>query len=291
MSDTINIPKFRTTTRLVQYVRRNRIPARLPADSERCFFRSKETPERVSANLVAYAVWVGPLGPELESLLDEQSALTYARDRCRKAIRPSDFILDRIRPRDLLYLSQYWCQHFGRLPERLERKIVEPSLLADYASRVGPLEPHLEDLILQDGDAVMKYIDTLQDHQREISDRYLRALVGRDGHFVKLATQYLNRRLPDYLEESISSPEVALNYARHVVKGRLPAKVEEALQRDHRCAVKYAFEVIRGMSDPRLPDSIHAFVVMKSFENPNDGEIRRYIQEVDRLSKKADPQG
>lgn len=291
MSDTINIPKFRTTARLVQWVRRNRFPNRLPLESERCFFRSKESREKVSSNIVSYAVWAGPVGPELEALLNEQDALVYARDRCKKAVRPSDLVLDKIRSRDLLFLSQYWCQHFGRLPERMESKIVEPNLLADYSSRVGPLEPRLEDLILQDGHATMKYIDTLYNHQREISERYLRAMVGHDGHFVKLATQYLNRRLPDYLEESIDSPEVALNYARNVVKGRLPSKVEEALQKDHRYAVKYAFEIIRGMADPRLPDSIHAFVVMKSFENPHDMEIRRYIQEVDRLSKKEALQG
>lgn len=292
MSDTlVNPPKFRTTARLVQWARRNRIASRLPPDSERCFFRSKETPEKVSNSLVEYSVRVGPLDASMESLLTEQCALVYARNLCRKGLRPSDLVLDKIRDRDLLYLSQYWCSYHGRLPERLERKIVEPSSLADYSSRVGPLEPHLEEVILQDGDATMKYIDTLHDNKVEISERYLRAMVGHDGHFVKLATQYLNGRLPDYLEESISSPEVALNYARHVVKGRLPAKVEEALQNDHRYAVKYAFEVIRGMADPRLPDTIHAFVVMKSFENPHDGEIRRYIQEVDRLSKKLEPQG
>lgn len=291
MSDTINIPKFRTTARLVQWVRRNKVASRLPAESERCFFRSKEGQEKVSRSLVSYAVWVGPLGSELEALLTEQDALVYARDRCRKAVRPSDLVLDKIRAHDLLYLSQYWCSHFGRLPERLEGKIVEPNLLADYSSRVGPLEPHLEDIILRDGDATMRYINTLHDHQREISDRCLRAMVGHDGHFVKLAMNYLNGRLPDYLEESISSPEVALNYARHVVKGRLPAGVEEVLQKDHRYAVKYAFEVVRGLADPRLPDSIHASLVMKSFENPHDNEIRRYIQEVDRISKKSDRQG
>lgn len=292
MSDTlVGPPKFRTTARLVQWARRNRIASRLPPDSERCFFRSKETPEKVSNSLVEYSARVGHLDAALESLLTEQSALVYARNLCRKGLRPSDLVLDKIRERDLLYLSQYWCQHHGRLPERLERKIVDSSSLAEYASRVGPLEPHLEDVILQDGNATMSYIDTLHSNQREISDRYLRAMVGHDGHFVKLANGILNGRLPDYLEESITSPEVALNYARHVVRGRLPEKVELALQNDHRYAVKYAFEIIRGMADPRLPDSIHAFVVMKSFENPHDGEIRRYIQEVDRLSKKEDPQG
>lgn len=288
MSTLTSAPKFRTTTRLVQYVRRNRVPARLPEDSERCFFRSKETPERVSANLVAYAVWVGPLGPELESLLDEQSALTYARDRCRKGVRPSDLVLDKIRDRDIPYLSQYWCQFHGRLPERLERKIVDPNLLADYAGRVGPLEPHLEEVILRSGDAVMKYIGVLQGHNREVSEPFLRAMVGCDSHFVKLAA-VLRRRLPDYLEESISEPEVALNYARHVLKGRLPETVEQrAFQMNPRAAVRYAFEVIRGFASVRLPDFLHNALVLQGGGDP---EIQRYIQEDERLSKKAEPQG
>lgn len=292
MSDIlVDTPKFRTTARLVQWARRRKVNSRLPQEIERCFFRSKEGESKISGNVVQYALRVGAVGPELESLLIEQDALVYARDLCRKGAKPSDLVLDKIRGRDMVYLSQYWCQHHGRLPDRLERKIDNPISLAEYSTRVGPLEPHLEEVILQDGDSVMRYINTLVGHQREISEKFLRALVGKDEHFVTLATGVLRRRLPDYLEESISNPEVALNYARHVLKGRLPAKIEEVLQKSHRCAVKYAFEIVRGMASPRLPDSIHAFVVMKSFEEPHDGEIRRYIQEVDRISKKDDLQG
>ena len=143
---------------------------------------------------------------------------------------------------------------------------------------------------MSNADSLMKYIGVIDRNGGESHERFLRALVGHDRHFSSLS-KFLKGRLPDYLEESISDPFVALEYARSVLRGRLPEKVEVVLQSDERCAVRYAFEVVRGFASPRLPDAVHSFLVMKSFEDPHNLEIRKYIQEVERTSEKQVVEG
>jgi len=275
---TLVAPRFRSPSRLVAWVRRNKVTSRLPPESEKCFFSGKVSSESLSNRLVEYGARVGDLGTELEGLLSGHCVVVYVRNLCRAGKVPSDFVLDRVRPEDLLYLSQY-C---GRLPERLERKMTGARALAEYASNVGPLQEHLEEIIISDGDALMKYIKVLIAHSRPVEERFLRAMVGRDSHYCALANMV--GPLPQYLVESISDPQVALDYASRTLKGRLPDKVEAVLQNDHRCAVRYAFEVVRAYSSPQLPEAVHAAVLMKSFEDPNDREIRRYVDEVRRVS-------
>lgn len=290
MNDTIAItvptpaaPKFRSTARLVQWVRRRKIDARLPAESERCFFRTKEAPEKVAVNVVNYAQRVGELGPELESLLDESNATAYCRILCRRNVKPSLFVLNKIVRENLLV---HLAQSHGKFPHEVERRILDPKSMAEYATTIRePLEENLEAVILQDGDAVMKYLDVLPTNTEGVPEKFLRALVGCDRHFVNLSNKFVRGRLPSYLEESIGNPEVALNYARHILKGRLPSEVELVLQKDARCAVRYAFEVIRGFASPLLPELLHTAVIMHSCGNPQDSEIRRYIAEIERTSK------
>jgi hypothetical protein len=262
-------------------VRKNKINSRLPQESEKCFFSDKFSPEGISNRLVEYASRVGDLGLDLENLLVGHCVVVYVRNLCRAGKVPSDFILDRVRPEDLLYLSQY----YGKLPDRLERKMTGAAALAEYASNAGLLGPHLEEIIMSNADSLMKYIGVIDRNGGEIHERFLRAMVGQDRHFSSLS-KFLKGRLPDYLEESISDPSVALDYARSVLKGRLPERVESVLQNDERYAVRYAFEVVRGFASPRLPDAVHSFLVMKSFEDPDNHEIRKYIQEVERTSEK-----
>ena len=281
MSVVSRYPRFRTTSRLVQWVRRNRPGSRLPPESERCFFRSKEAPSRISDNLVRYADHVGSVGPELESLLVGGDFCNYAVRLLRKNLEVSEFVLDNVRPGELVSLSGHLRRRF---PERIERKIEDPVSMSRYADNVGVLPEEFEELIYSDPQATMNYLNVLGNSMRPVPERALRAMVGHDGFFVKLA-QTMGRRLPDYLEESIRTPEVALNYARYVVRGRLPESVEEVLTGDPRMAVRYAFEVVRGFASPMLPPAVHASVVM-SVDGSSDGDVRRYIQEVDRLSEK-----
>lgn len=276
-------PRFRSPARLVSWVRRNKIASRLPPESEKCFFTCGFSQESVSNRLVEYGARVGDLGQDLESLLSGHCVVVYVRNLCRAGKVPSDFVLDRVRPEDLLYLSQY----YGKLPDRLERKMIGARALAEYASNVGPLPEHLEEIIMSDGDALMRYIKVLTTHAKPIEERFLRAMVGRDSHYCALAG--IVGELPQYLVESISDPQVALDYASRTLKGRLPEKVEAIFQNDHRCAVRYAFEVVRAYASPELPEAVHAAVLMKSFEDPNDREIRRYVDEVRRVSSLRNP--
>jgi len=125
---------------------------------------------------------------------------------------------------------------------------------------------------------------------KEVPDRFMRALVGHDRHFLRLA-RALGGRIPSYLEESMTDPNVALNYARNHVRGRLPESVEGSVFFPHpRMAAKYAFEIIRGFSNPCLPDALHSSVVL-SVEASGDPEVRRYIAEVERFSEKPLAEG
>jgi hypothetical protein len=46
------------------------------------------------------------------------------------------------------------------------------------------------------------------------------------------------------------------------------------------CALKYAFDVIRGFSSVRLPDELHTFLAMKAFENTEHQGIKNYFSEI-----------
>jgi hypothetical protein len=104
-------------------------------------------------------------------------------------------------------------------------------------------------------------------------------LAGDDDSLLEWAKIY--GRLPDHLERTLSKPKACLEYASKVLRGRLPLEVESCLLKDHRTAVNYAFTVIRGFAPCRLPEEIHASIVMKSFEHTEDQEIKRYIAACD----------
>jgi hypothetical protein len=276
-----HIPRFRTTARLSQWVRRNRPAGRLPPESERCFFRSKEQPEKVSSNLLYYSNWGGLLGEDLDALLVPDDLVGYCRIVHTKGLKVPSSVFSRMDETRLVLASQF----LGRLPEEHERRILQPNLASVYAGRVGPVPSYLEDVIVESADSAMDYIEVLKVNFKEVPDRFMRALVGHDRHFLRLA-RALGGRIPSYLEESMTDPNVALNYARNHVRGRLPESVEGSVFFPHpRMAVKYAFEIIRGFSNPTLPDSLHNSVVL-SVEASGDSEVRRYIAEVERFSEK-----
>lgn len=282
MSATIQAPRFRSTTRLVQWVRRYRFPGRLPLDSERCFFRTKEAPEKVSKNLLYYSNYAGELG-ELESLLLPSELPQYVRVLHTKGVKPSLSILSLLDPERLVWASSF----LKRLPEELEARIKDPSLMASYAAEVGPLREDLEDVMLGDDCAVVRYIKVLKLHFKEVPERFLRDLVGHDRHFVSLAQDI--GRLPSYLEESITDPRVALDYARYIIRGRLPEEVEvRAFRGSPRMSIRYGYEVIRGFAPCRLPEPLHIALMLHPEQ---DSEIRKYILEVDRTSEKTPIEG
>jgi hypothetical protein len=279
-------PRFRSTTRLAQWVRRNKPQGRLPPESERCFFRSKEQPEKVSSNLLYYSNWGGILGEELEALLVPDDLVGYCRIVHTKGLKVPSSVFSRMDETSLVLASQY----VGRIPEDHERRISTPHLASVYAGRVGPVPSYLEDMIVESPDSAMEYIEVLKGHFKEVPDRFMRALVGHDRHFLRLA-RALGGRIPSYLEESMTDPNVALAYARNYVRGRLPEDVEgRAFFNNPGMAAKYAFEIIRGFSNPCLPEALHNSVVL-SAEASGDPEVRRYIAEVERFSEKPSADG
>ena len=284
MDTTIQAPRFRSTARLAQWVRRNKPRTRLPSESERCFFRGVEDAKKVSRNLLFYSNYVGDVGEGLESVFLSEDLSQYVRVLHIKGLKPSLGLLSRLNDAQLV-----WASHFlGRLPEDLEARLQAPSLLSDYANNVGPLPSNLEDIIAESPDAVAQYIYVLKVNFREVPERLLRVLVGHDRHFGKLA-QALGSRLPSYLEESISDPNLALNYAKTWVRGRLPEVVEQrAFMSDPRMAVRYAFEVVRGFANVRLPDALHNAVIL---HGGDESDIRKYVLEVDRCSENSTGDG
>jgi len=280
MESTIKAPKFRSTSRLVLWIRQSKVRSRLPAESERCFLRGKEPAEKVSRNLRIYSDYVGELGEELESLMVSVDIAAYLRNLFSQGVKIPDRLLFRLEPQELAWVSGFR----GKFSLDLEARITEPMAMAAYAENVGPLPEHLEDIILGSPDAAMRYVGVLNNNDREVPERVLRSFVGKDGYFINLSHQV--GRLPSYLEETISDPSVALNYARYVVKGRLPEKVEEVFLNAPSLAVRYAFEVVRGFASVRLPDIIHNALVMQSAVEPR-GEIQRYFNELARTSEKS----
>jgi len=279
-------PRFRYTTRLAQWVRRNKPQGRLPPESERCFFSSKESPEKVSSNLVYYSNYAGRLGEELEALLTQDDLVRYCRIVHIKGGMPSSFVFSRMDEARLVMASH----HVGRIPEDHERRISIPHLAVHYAGRVGPVPSYLEDAIVEDPDSSMEYIEVLKVHFKDVPDRFMRALVGHDRHFLRLA-RALGGRIPSYLEESMTDPNVALSYARNYVRGRLSEEVEgRAFFNNPGMAVRYAFDVVRAFSNPILPEALHNSVVL-SPEASQSEEVRRYIAEVERFSEKPVPVG
>lgn len=200
MSETLVIPKFRNTSRLVQFVAKNwsSINSRLPPDREEVFFKTKEEPARVATNLYAYSNYV------------------------------------------------------GKMPERFEEllKANKQSLL-NYIVRMDNTGLHCEALL-----------DDLRGH----------------GMLLYRWAKSTDKRLPEHLEGSIEDPNPAYYYAKEVIRGRLPAHMEKVFFKDPYWASKYAFDVIRGFAPVKLPDDLHSFMVLKSFEDPDDDTIKAYIE-------------
>jgi len=183
-----------------------------------------------------------------------------------------------------------WMKRHGwgeRLPSHSEQvffnsKKEDPSTiavnLATYAWVAGKLELPFESVLKNSPMAVVDYAKMLLARVNEkISEDLQDSLKGCSAQLVQLAQVY-KERLPARLEDTICEPYWALDYAKSVLRGRLPSHLECVFFKDPRIASRYAFEVIRGFSPVMLPDELHSFMIMKSFENPDDDSIKRYIE-------------
>jgi hypothetical protein len=201
------IPKFRSTHRLVLWMRNNWVHirkdetnrARLPAEREEVFFTSKEDPTAIASNL------------------------------------------------------------------------------AEYALRTGRLEEKFEQLLKVCAGATLRYLNIMKHIEEPISEDLLDSLKGKSPQLMSWA-KTTGERLPTHLEDSMDDPRYCFTYSKEVLKGRLPSHLESVFFKDAYIASRYAFEVIRGFSSVRLPEELHNFMVMKSFEEPDNKYVKSYIE-------------
>lgn len=295
---------------------------RLPKECEAVFFKTNETECTVAQNLVHYAdeTYQDNLDVELENLIlkDASSTVNYIHHLTRhnKSVRPEIIYSLKGNGKCLSQISR----NVGRLPLDLEACITDPadfltyvaglrnrgekhrivemenrifladtdnpcmaSFVAKYAQYIGELPQEFKDVLKKDGEAIMEYQNYLSRNYNKLIDDELRdCLAGNDRNLLKFASNYLHKRLPEHLEKTLTDPGVIYNYARSIVRNRLPEELENHLAKDYGVAVQYAFEVIRAYACVRLPEVVHSAMVMKSFELPHDSTIKRYINECEK---------
>lgn len=148
--------------------------------------------------------------------------------------------------------------------------------IARYSGWAGRMGPEFEEVLKQDHDSLVAYIRNLVHGEEEYDESLLEVLAGDSRNLYRVAKEV--GRLPEHLESTITDPRYAFLYSKEVLRGRLPSEMEHVFFTDAYFAAKYAFEVIRGFSPCRLPESLHNMMVMKSFEEPDNEHIKTYLQ-------------
>lgn len=312
MSDLgLHTPKFRTVGRLTDWVRRRRIAVRLSPDREQVFFKTaKDDPKSAATHLVKYAEWVGPLDAGLENLLraDPACVMAYGEVIARRFVKLPDHLHSclagnyQLLIRLVRHLSgtNAACMS-SRLSPELEGTIFDDlkypdlqacekaraSRAASYAEHVGKLDKSMEDIICGNADQILKYASVLKRVGQTLPQEMMLRLSGNSSSLYNLARNHIGGRLPSELEDSMDDPESLYNYAKNVVKGRLPEHLELVFLKDHRHALRYAFDVVRAFASVRLPDELHAMLILKSYENPNDMDIKHYVRETEKCDRKT----
>jgi hypothetical protein len=152
------------------------------------------------------------------------------------------------------------------------------SILERYAHHVGKLDPHLERIFTNDPRSLVDYQKRIhRDGHGLLPDDIIGVLKGKSSHLVSLARGI--GRLPTWLEETIDDPYQLLIYSKFVLKGPLPENIHHHLKKDWEVAIRYGYDVIRGFSPCRLPDDLHTFLWMKSYENPDNEKIKQYLKD------------
>lgn len=147
-----------------------------------------------------------------------------------------------------------------------------------YSRYVGkPLGERFENLLKPNKGALLCYLREMDERGNDMPQSLIDELKGCNTPLYHWA-KYTEKRLPKHLEDSIDDPQCALDYATDVLRGRLPEHLEKVFFKSAEHASQYAFEVIRGFSPIKLPDDLHAFMVMKSFETPNNRFIKEYME-------------
>ena len=148
--------------------------------------------------------------------------------------------------------------------------------VARYAGWAGSLGEDLEALLKPHKDSVLEYLRTVVSRGEKAPEELQQCLSGDSRNLYRLGKSV--GRLSKHLEDTICEPKFAFLYAKEVLFGRLPRHLEDVFFKDPYFAAKYAFDVIRGFSPVRLPDELHAFMVMSSFKEPDNEYIKAYME-------------
>lgn len=326
MSVQMAIPRFRAAHRLIGWMQVNSIRERIP-QAEKVFLKGDSSSPW---HLAQYAKLVGRLPPELEVLvatcpgacveyaghIGRENTPEHIIDRCGENASDVIKLANKFRGRVPPHLEEAiktpdeyvgYAAEAGRVPDMEERILFSgefpAKVLANAAQNLveklsggwgpldkGPASDHrIRNLIKGHVGAVERHMNFVGGRGFKLDEEFHECFMGDGPRLLKLA-QHLRRRLPHSLEITWNEPQSLVEYATSYVRARLPEALEEVLASDHRSMVKYAFGVIRAYASPRLPDSLHGILLLKSYEFPGDSEIKRYTEECDRI-KAALPEG
>jgi hypothetical protein len=161
----------------------------------------------------------------------------------------------------------------------LKTKKEEPrevaACVAKYAGWAGAL-PEFERLLLGHNDSVILYLRAVRNRGGEASEFLVDSLAGDSRNLYRWSKEV--GRLPSHLEDTMTEPRHLFLYAKEVLRGRLPSHLEAGFFGDSYHLGRYAFDIIRGFAPVRLPEELHNCMVMKSFEEPDNEDIRAYME-------------
>lgn len=316
----MNVPKFRVPRRLVSWMQLNGVRQRIPS-SEGIFFKkgvgawdvvsyARQVGTRLTPELEALILPSPASCVEYAGILGEQTP-PEVLDACAAGgpgvlVKLASKLHGRI-PKRLESLidtpmdyREYVSETRRRVPEMEDRilfsgRFPAGEVAVQVAKLIDNLSPsygyaddsmtdqRLKSLLVASPEAVETYMGTISRRSIKLDPEMRGAFKGDGRRMLKLA-EHLRERLSPELEDTWDDAASLVQYTVRWVRQRLPEHLEEVLVGDHKAACEYAFQVVRGFSSPRLSDSLHAFMLMKSFEVPDDREIKRYVAECDRLA-------
>lgn len=162
---------------------------------------------------------------------------------------------------------------------KLKELKTTPQMIYMYSSWVGPLDRELERLMFANPTVTADYIVRCWHLGREPDDEILSVIKESDALILRVVRS-MKARVPEWLEDQIRDPSSLVTYAKIAIRGRLPERLEQKLVGDLDACNDYAFGVIRGLASPKLPDPLHTFMVLKSFEMTDDEDLKEYFREI-----------
>lgn len=179
----------------------------------------------------------------------------------------------------LVSLTNYHDRIDQNLPENLENLLYEKAKQAipNADQNLTFIHDFLAYLRNRSVYEDANYDEHFTDESLSMIQKYVDLYKGKSQRLVQWA-KWTNKRLPAHLEDSIDDPREMLDYAKEVVRGRVPSHLEDVFFKDVGTATQYAFDVIRGFAPVKLPDALHNFVIMESYKNTDDYRIKTYMK-------------